>query len=254
MTVEGPGPGTGDQPDATALRGGGATSLPAHKPALGYHLLTRLYDPLARWTTSERAFREILLRDVVVSVPRDGRVLDLGCGTGTFALALARRRRDLAIVGLDADATALDIARRKGERARSSIRWQLGRAETLPFAAARFEAVTSSLFFHHLDTASKIGVAREVGRVLAPGGTLFVADWTAPSRWRTSIAFRLVELLDGFTTTRDHRAGRLGALFGEGGFAPVEATASLDVPLGTIGFWRARRAAGTADGERGAAT
>jgi SAM-dependent methyltransferase len=228
----------------------GEAALQPVKPALSYRFLTRFYDPLVRWTTSERAFRGILLEQVAAAAARGSRLLDVGCGTGTFALELARRRTDLAVVGFDADATALTMAHRKGERVRSSTRWELGRAERLPFAEATFDAVTSSLFFHHLRTPSKVDVAREIHRVLAPGGTLFVADWTAPSRWRTSIAFRLVELLDGFATTRDHRAGRLGALLGKGGFAAVEATASLDVPLGTIGFWRARRSAEPADGER----
>lgn len=212
------------------------------KPALAYRGLTPLYDPLVRWTTSERTFRAMLASQVDATAARGARILDLGCGTGTFALELERRRPDLAIVGLDADPAALALARGKGERARSSISWESGRAERLPIGEARFDAVTSSLFFHHLAPAAKLEVAREIRRVLVPGGRLHVADWTAPRGVRSSLGFFLVQLLDGFATTGEHRAGRLAERFVEAGFAEVESAATLDVPLGVIGFWRARRA------------
>ena len=213
----------------------------SYKPALGYRFLTRFYDPIVRWTTSEPSFREILLAQVEPA--RGACVLDLGCGTGTFALALQQRRPDLSIVGLDADIGVLTIARRKGDMANSAILWQHGNAVRMPFAGGAFDVVTCSLFFHHLLPAAKVRVAHEIWRVLKPNGSLHVADWTTPRQLRCSLGFLLVQLLDGFATTGEHRRGRLPSRLAEAGFVDIEASSSLDAPLGTIGFWRARRMA-----------
>ena len=229
---------------ATGLQGGvGGDSGRRAKPALSYHFLTRFYDRVVRWTTRERAFRAILREQVANGAAPGARVLDVGCGTGSFPLDLERRRPDLAIVALDADASALAMARRKSELARSAVVWETGRAERLPFAAASFEVVTSSLFFHHLLPAAKVAAACEIWRVLRPGGSLHIADWTEPRGWRGSLGFLLVQLLDGLATTGEHRRGQLGKSVERAGFARVEPTAELDVPLGTIGFWRARKEA-----------
>lgn len=39
-------------------------------PPLGYKLLTRIYDPIVRWTTRETAFKRVLLAQVVADRPR----------------------------------------------------------------------------------------------------------------------------------------------------------------------------------------
>lgn len=216
----------------------------AVKPPLAYRFLTWLYDPVVRWATDEAAFRDALLRRVAAEARPGARVLDLGCGTGSFALGLARRRRDLAIVGLDGDPTALAIARRKAASLRSGVQWKLGRAERLPFADDSFDLATSSLFFHHLKPGAKVTAARELARTLAPGATLWIADWTRPGNFRRSLGFLLVQLLDGFTTTRDHRRGALGEIVARGGLDGARLESSLDVPLGTIGLWRVDRGGG----------
>ena len=67
-------------------------------------------------------------------VPGD-RVLDVACGTGVAACAAAERAGPTgAVTGLDLDDGMLAVARRKTGR----IEWTQGRAESLPFAAARF--------------------------------------------------------------------------------------------------------------------
>jgi len=211
-------------------------------PALAHRSLTPLYDRLVRWTTREEVWRTTLLAQVADAAPPGGRLLDVGCGTGTFALALARRRRDLRVVGLDADEDALAIAAAKAAAEGAAVAWRQGRAERLPFEDGAFDVVSSSLFFHHLPPAGKLDVAGEIRRVLVPGGEAHVADWTAPRGLGPSLGFALVQLLDGFATTAEHRRGRLAAALAAGGLAEIAPTALHDVPLGTIGVWRARRA------------
>ncbi len=136
--------------------------------------------------------------------PRD-RALDVGCGTGTDALALAAwgvRR----VVGLDVDAVALATAR---SRARA-----LGLADRVAFVEGsvtrRVPGLDDGAFtialdtlcwnnLHALNPRSAGAYARQLHRVLAPGGRLVLAvraranPWTAeaPTRaWPPSLVRR----------------------------------------------------------------
>ena len=48
---------------------------------------------------------------------------------------------------------------------------------SLPYPAAHFDRVVSSLFFHHLTWEDKERTALELLRVLKPVAALHVADW-----------------------------------------------------------------------------
>ena len=206
-------------------------------PPLRYKLLTRFYDLLVRWTTREVAFKRALLAQVVADRPRH--VLDLGCGTGTLTIAIAKALPDAAVTGLDADSEALGIAADKARQAGVGPGLQRGYSTDLPFSNARFDCIVSSLFFHHLTREAKIATLREVRRVLAPKGSLHVADWGKPSNALMRTLFFMVQLLDGFETTRDAVAGALPELLRATGYDRVEDTAKFDTPLGTMRLLRA---------------
>ena len=209
-------------------------------PPLRYRWLTRLYDPVVRWTTRENTFKQALLAQLASGQPR--RVLDLGCGTGTLAIAISDAMPDTAIAGLDADDDALSIAADKGRRASATIDLRQGFSDALPFDDGCFDCVASSLFFHHLTREAKIATLREVRRVLAPDGVLHVADWGKPSNVLMRAFFLLVQLLDGFETTRDSVTGMLPELMRTAGFREVVETAAYATPLGTIRLYRATSA------------
>jgi release factor glutamine methyltransferase len=58
---------------------------------------------------------------------REARVVDLGTGSGAVALAIKRRRPKACVVGLDASAAALDIARHNAAHLGLEIELRLGR-------------------------------------------------------------------------------------------------------------------------------
>jgi SAM-dependent methyltransferase len=106
--------------------------------------------------------------------PRRGeRWLDVGTGTGAVALraAVAGAR----VTGLDLAPLMIDTARRLAAGEGLAIRFEVGDAESLPYADASFDVVASALgVFLAPDHAA---VARELARVCRPGGRLGIVAW-----------------------------------------------------------------------------
>lgn len=212
----------------------------AFVPALRFAALTRFYDDVVAWTTRETVFRERLLTQVGIC---DGHAaLDVGCGTGTFAIMLKRAAPLARVVGIDRDPAILELAVAKSVGAQADVRFELGSADALPYAADSFDRVVSSLVFHHLDEVNKRRAASEIFRVLKPGGEFHLCDWGPPSNPLLRATYGLVQLLDGYRNTQDNINGCLRAAITAVGFQ-LEAGGTLDTPLGTLHLLRARKLA-----------
>jgi ubiquinone/menaquinone biosynthesis C-methylase UbiE len=92
------------------------------------------------------------------------RALDLGCGTGLTVARLARRPEIGEVLGLDPSREALLRAHRHGFKL---IR---GSALALPFEDQNFDIITCFDVFQHLLEGEDARAAREIRRVLRPGG------------------------------------------------------------------------------------
>ena len=210
-------------------------------PGLGYHWLTRFYDPVIRAGLRELTFKRALIEQA--GIESGHRVLDLGCGTGTLTLLLWESAPQARITGLDADPQMLAIARKKatesGTASGAEVDFRQGLADDLPFEDFEFDRVVSSLMLHHLERETKRAALREVLRVLRPGGELHLADWGPPRNLLDRAAFLTVRLLDGFAITRDNAEGRLPTLMAEAGFTGCEQTTAFGTVLGPLALFRA---------------
>ena len=117
-------------------------------------------------------------------------VLDVGCGTGTLALVAREQVRGGDAAGVDASPKMIERARRKARKAGTTIHFETGYAQSLPFSDARFDVVVNTLMLHHLPRAEREIAVREMRRVLKPGGRLLAVDFV-PSTERRSIIARL---------------------------------------------------------------
>ncbi len=203
-------------------------------PALRFHALTRLYDPVVRMTTRELTIKKRL----VDGLGRPRRILDLGCGTGTLLALLRERHPDADLVGLDADPRIIEIAR---EKLGPDLQIEIGDATAPPFAPGSFDRVVSSLVFHHLTRAQKSTALRAIHALLTDDGELHLADWSAPHDPLMRTLFLGVQLLDGFETTRDNVEGELPRLVSAAGFRQVEEIHRQRTPLGSMSIIRGLR-------------
>lgn len=141
------------------------------------HLLSLQLDRLWRARTA-RQLQPILSRPDVL-------VLDLCCGTGDLAFALSRAGK-ARIIGADFAHTMLVRARDKsaapatttGENPALPVPFFEADALRLPFADASFDLVTAAFGFRNL--ANYEAGLREIQRVLKPGGTVAILEFTEP--------------------------------------------------------------------------
>ena len=100
----------------------------------------------------------------------------------TFARTpIARCSRHEWIIGPKRSCSLIQVARKK--RGNDACRFDVVAAESLPYEDGAFDAVVSSLFFHHVDLELKQRTLAESFRVLPPGGKLVIADMHLPTTW-----------------------------------------------------------------------
>lgn len=119
-----------------------------------------------------------------VARTRPQAVLDLATGSGDVAFALARGLPEaVRITGMDFCQPMLDEAVQKKARSPryAKIEFRQGDAMALPLPDAAFDALTIS--FGLRNVADRHKALSEMHRVLRPGGTLFVLEFSQPYRW-----------------------------------------------------------------------
>ncbi len=137
-----------------------------------YQKTADVYDLRHASPTTERVRA---IERMLVKRYAHGKSLDVGCGTG-YHLDLVKD-----IVGLDPSKEMLEKAKAKGKKL------VLGKGEHMPFRDSEFDTVLC--LFSVLNVCDAEKVAKEIKRVLKPGGIAIVSvasvwDHTHMSFWR----------------------------------------------------------------------
>ncbi len=200
--------------------------------AARYDLLNHLLSG-----NTDQRWRQLVAARLRPALGAGTRTLDVACGTGDLALTLANAGAP-HVVGLDFCRPMLELAARKaGEQART-LPFIEGDALHLPFSAATFDVVTIAFGLRNL--ADVAGGLREFWRVLKPGGTLAVLEFSRPvvpgfralfQFYFTHVLPRIGGLVSGSrgayeylpdSVARFPDQARLAALLREVGFGQVE--------------------------------
>jgi ubiquinone/menaquinone biosynthesis C-methylase UbiE len=103
------------------------------------------------------------------------RLLDVACGTGSALKQITKAHPTLSYFGIDLSPHYARKARQQlADVARLAI--AVENAEAMPFADGSFDVVTCVYLFHELPRNARRKVAREMLRVLRPGGLIVVED------------------------------------------------------------------------------
>lgn len=138
------------------------------------HLLSAGLDK--RWRTQAVDVLQLTGRETV---------LDLCTGTADLALAaMSGQHRAKRVVGVDFSAAMLQIGNEKARKAGSvgpagrSINLVRGDATCIPLRDASVDATTISFGIRNVEQPA--AVCREIARVLRPGGTLVILEFSLP--------------------------------------------------------------------------
>jgi demethylmenaquinone methyltransferase/2-methoxy-6-polyprenyl-1,4-benzoquinol methylase len=118
-----------------------------------------------------------------------GRVLDVATGTGDLALAIAARPERPLVIGLDLVPAMLGPAQRKIARSGARVALTCGDGTKLPFPEASFDAV--SIAFGIRNIPRRVEAMAEMHRVLAPGGRVYILEFTTPEKPLVRRLYRL---------------------------------------------------------------
>lgn len=117
-----------------------------------------------------------LFAEIVSNLPKGSqRVLDLGAGTGNLLLQVRESYPDAELIALDPAKEMLERLREKAA-GDTNIRYLVGSAHAIDLPDNSVDAVVSNYALHHLTHEEKKLCAKEVMRVLRPGGCFSYGD------------------------------------------------------------------------------
>ena len=109
-----------------------------------------------------------------VDIRSGERVLDVAAGNGNATLAAARRFAD--VTSTDYVQALLDKGRGRAKAEGLDVRFEVADAEALPYEGGSFDVALST--FGVMFAPDHASAARELIRVVRPGGRIGMANWT----------------------------------------------------------------------------
>lgn len=150
------------------------------------------YSRFAREFSETRPSGEPRLSRIVSYVPRESKLLDVGCGNGRLAERLDQEARRVRYIGIDLSSFLVAMAASQCAKLRNvevAFRvvditqpdWpakMVASQPPLPFPAEQFDTVTALAVLQHIPGfATRRAVLQNIRALLRPGGLLVMTNW-----------------------------------------------------------------------------
>lgn len=196
--------------------------------------LLERYKPLSTWESFYLRTRWRLCPFELVEshVPRNGKILDFGCGYGMLSNFLALKSPDRQVMGIDLNQSRIEVAKRSS-KGHPEVSFQLG--DIRDFQGIPFDAVVMTDVLHHIDEDNVRVLLRIIRSCLSDDGTLAVLD-VDRSPLRKFYTTYLIDRLLNLTRPLHYRSGGLlKLLLSRSGFRVQEVVrADRDLPLSDV--------------------
>ena len=188
-------------------------------------LKTALYARL-RW-------RMCPFKEIERHAPKEGTIIDIGCGYGLLANFLALRSSKRDITGIDLSVGRISIAQ-KTTNNRKKIQFKL--MDALDLQLGKYDTVIMSDFLHHLDCEAQEELLTRCYQKLPPRGLLIIEEVDSRPLWKFWFAIMSDKILNVgerqfFRNYREFRKLLQGI-----GFHVKTKKAHKDIPLSDILF------------------
>lgn len=139
------------------------------------------------------------LIELVVSgaIKKGDKILDIGSGPGNESVFLAKR--GCVVTGVDINANAIKLAKKLANLQGVNVNFLQRDALDLKLKNKSFDVVNDTFVFHHFEKSVRDQYAKEINRVLKPGGVFVLRGFSCKMSTGTG-PFRLTgnEILESF--------------------------------------------------------
>lgn len=147
-------------------------------------------------------------------VPKEGRIIDIGCGYGLLANFLALRSSKRDVIGIDLSVGRVRVAQKTTD---SRTRVQFKLMDALDLRLGEYSTVVMSDFLHHIDSEAQEELLTRCYQELPTGSFLIIQEVDDRPRWKYWFAIMSDKILNVgerqfFRSSRDfqkllHRIG-----------------------------------------------
>ncbi len=145
--------------------------------------LFNLYSDLGRKVVlyARMRWRLCPFEEIEKHVPKEGRIIDIGCGYGLLANFLALRSAKRHLTGIDLSAGRIRIAERTADP-RGRVQFKLMNA--LDLRLGEYDTVVMSDFLHHIDFEAQEELLTRCYQELPGGSFLIIQEVNDRPRWK----------------------------------------------------------------------
>jgi 2-polyprenyl-3-methyl-5-hydroxy-6-metoxy-1,4-benzoquinol methylase len=181
------------------------------------NLIVRLYAKI-RFAILRQPF----LEEIGQYLPRQGHILDLGCGFGLFSLYFAAPETGRHIVGIDLDARRINMARKSAEKlGLTNVSYEVSNVLEWD-SRQRFDAIYLLDIVHHLPAERVPEFLSHTRARLKDNGLMIVKDVAPTPRYKMLFTLLLDRLVVGMEPIRYWPPHELMALLRTLGFEVVK--------------------------------